>query len=64
MSAAGVLSLLWARKAIEQMITLGTYEVRTLANEWTVVTLDGRKSAHYENTILVTDGEPEILTLL
>lgn len=50
--------------AIEPMITLGTYEVRTLANEWTVVTLDGRKSAHYENTILVTDGEPEILTLL
>lgn len=49
--------------AIEPMITLGTYEVRTLANEWTVVTLDGRKSAHYENTILVTDGEPEILTL-
>lgn len=50
--------------AVEPMITLGTYEVRTLANEWTVVTLDGKKSAHYENTILVTDGEPEILTLL
>lgn len=50
--------------AVEPMITLGTYEVRTLANDWTVVTIDGRKSAHYENTILVTDGEPEILTLL
>jgi methionyl aminopeptidase len=50
--------------AIEPMVTLGTYEVRTLANDWTVVPLDGRKSAHYENTILVTDGEPEILTLL
>ena len=50
--------------AIEPMITLGTYEVRTLANDWTVVTKDGSKSAHYENTILVTDGEPEILTLL
>ena len=50
--------------AIEPMITLGTYEVRTLGNDWTVVTNDGRKSAHYENTILVTDGEPEILTLL
>lgn len=50
--------------AIEPMITLGTYEVRTLANDWTVVTRDGSKSAHYENTILVTDGEPEILTLL
>lgn len=50
--------------AVEPMITLGSYEVRTLANDWTVVTLDGRKSAHYENTILITDGEPEILTLL
>lgn len=49
--------------AIEPMIALGTYEVRTLANDWTVVTIDGKKSAHYENTILVTDGEPEILTL-
>ena len=50
--------------AIEPMITMGTYKVRTLANDWTVVTTDGSKSAHYENTILVTDGEPEILTLL
>ncbi|MBR2674649.1 MAG: type I methionyl aminopeptidase [Mogibacterium sp.] len=50
--------------AIEPMITLGTYKVRTLANDWTVVTADGSRSAHYENTILVTDGEPEILTLL
>lgn len=50
--------------AIEPMITLGTYKVRTLANDWTVVTTDGSRSAHYENTILVTDGEPEILTLL
>ena len=49
--------------AVEPMITLGTWEVRTLANDWTVVTTDGRRSAHYENTILVTDGEPEILTL-
>ena len=50
--------------AIEPMIALGTYEVRVLGNEWTVVTIDGRKAAHYENTILVTEGEPEILTLL
>ncbi len=49
--------------AIEPMIALGTYECRTLANDWTVVTLDGRNAAHYENTILITDGEPEILTL-
>ena len=50
--------------AIEPMIALGTYEVRVLGNEWTVVTIDGKKAAHYENTVLVTDGEPEILTLL
>jgi methionyl aminopeptidase len=49
--------------AVEPMIALGTCEVRVLGNNWTVVTLDGRKAAHYENTILVTDGEPEILTL-
>ena len=49
--------------AIEPMIALGSYEVRVLGNDWTVVTVDGRKSAHYENTVLVTDGEPEILTL-
>ena len=50
--------------AIEPMIALGTYEVRVLGNEWTVVTIDGKKAAHYENTVLVTDGEPEIMTLL
>ena len=49
--------------AIEPMICEGTYDVRTLSNDWTVVTLDGKLSAHYENTILVTDGEPEILTM-
>ena len=49
--------------AIEPMICMGTYEVRVLDNEWTVVTADGRLSAHYENSILITDGEPEILTM-
>jgi len=49
--------------AIEPMLALGTYECRTLANEWTVVTLDGKLSAHYENTVVITDGEPELLTL-
>ncbi len=48
--------------AIEPMITLGTYEVNVIG-KWKTVTADGKKSAHYENTILVTDGEPEILTL-
>ena len=50
--------------AIEPMINLGTWEVEFLDDDWTVVTRDGLPSAHYENTILITDGEPEILTLL
>ncbi len=50
--------------AIEPMINAGTYEVYWLEDDWTVVTEDGSLSAHYENTILVTDGEPEILTIL
>jgi len=48
--------------AIEPMINMGTYEVRTLSNNWTVVTLDSKLSAHFEHTIAVTEGEPEILT--
>ena len=50
--------------AIEPMICEGGYEVRTLENDWTVVTLDGKLSAHYENTVVITDGEPELLTLV
>ena len=49
--------------AIEPMINAGTWEVAWLDDDWTVVTDDGSLSAHYENTILITDGEPEILTL-
>lgn len=49
--------------AIEPMINLGGYEVEWLDDDWTVVAIDGLPSAHYENTILITDGEPEILTL-
>lgn len=49
--------------AIEPMVNAGTFDVRGLDNEWTVVTADGKLSAHYENTILITDGEPEILTM-
>uniref|UniRef100_A0A7V3V0P4 Methionine aminopeptidase n=1 Tax=candidate division WOR-3 bacterium TaxID=2052148 RepID=A0A7V3V0P4_UNCW3 len=48
--------------AIEPMVNIGTSGVRTLNNGWTVVTEDGQPSAHYENTVLVTDDEPEILT--
>jgi methionyl aminopeptidase len=50
--------------AIEPMVTEGTYEVRILGNHWTVVTRDGKSAAHYENTILITDDEPEILSLV
>ena len=49
--------------AIEPMITQGDYEVDVLLNDWTVVTVDGKLSAHYENTVVITDGEPELLTL-
>ena len=45
------------------MVNIGGVEVRVLDNDWTVVTADGSLSAHYENTILITDGEPEILTI-
>ena len=49
--------------AIEPMINLGTKEVEWMDDDWTVVTADGSLSAHYENTILITEGEPEIFTL-
>lgn len=48
--------------AIEPMINIGTYEVEWLSDDWTVVTADGSLSAHYENTVLITEGEPEILS--
>jgi methionyl aminopeptidase len=50
--------------AIEPMVNAGGWGVRTLGDKWTIVTSDGSLSAHYENTILITDGEPEILTLI
>ena len=49
--------------AIEPMVNAGTPEVRILKDRWTTVTADGKLSAHYENTVLITDGEPEILTV-
>lgn len=48
--------------AIEPMVNLGTGGVRVLADKWTVVTSDGKPSAHFEHTVLITKGEPEILT--
>ncbi|NHM28536.1 type I methionyl aminopeptidase [Desulfofundulus sp. TPOSR] len=50
--------------AIEPMVNAGTHEVRTLGDNWTVVTGDSKLSAHFEHTVAITDGEPEILTRL
>lgn len=49
--------------AIEPMVNAGAYDVRVLPDRWTTVTLDGSLSAHYENTVLITSGDPEILTV-
>lgn len=49
--------------AIEPMVNQGSYEVEVLLDNWTVVTIDGKLSAHYENTVVITDGEPELLTI-
>lgn len=48
--------------AIEPMVNAGDYEVWVLEDDWTVVTQDSTKSAHYENTVLITEGEPELLS--
>ena len=48
---------------VEPMICEGSWKVRVLDDDWTAVTVDGGWAAHYENTIIVTDGEPEIITL-
>ena len=49
--------------AVEPMVNAGVYDVRVLKDGWTTVTADGKLSAHYENSLLITDGEPEILTV-
>ena len=50
--------------AVEPMVNEGGFHVKTLSDGWTVVTLDGSLSAHYENTIAITTGEPKILTMV
>jgi len=50
--------------AVEPMVNEGSYKVKILDNKWTVVTADGSLSAHYENTIVITEGEPKILTII
>ena len=49
--------------AVEPMVNFGSARIRVLGDDWTVVTVDGSISAHYENTILITNGDPEILTV-
>ncbi|BAK81765.1 type I methionyl aminopeptidase [Candidatus Arthromitus sp. SFB-rat-Yit] len=49
--------------AIEPMVNLGKEHVRILDDNWTVVTMDNSLSAHYENTVIITDSDPEIITL-
>ena len=48
--------------AVEPMVNAGDWPVRVLKDKWTTVTVDGSLAAHYENTILITEGEPELLT--
>ena len=48
--------------AIEPMITQGSWEIDVLTDDWTAVTVDGGLAAHYENTVVITDGEPEVLS--
>lgn len=49
--------------AIEPMVNAGTHSLKVLKDGWTAVTLDGKLSAHYENTVFITEGEPEVFTL-
>ena len=49
--------------AIEPMINQGTWQVRFLDDGWSVLTMDGKPSAHYENTVIITEGEPIVTTL-
>ena len=50
--------------AIEPMVNVGSAKTRTMPDKWTVVTVDGKRSAHFEHTVAITDGEPRVLTRL
>jgi methionyl aminopeptidase len=50
--------------ALEPMVNVGTWRTKTLSDGWTVVTADGKRSAHFEHTIAITENGPEILTVL
>ena len=49
--------------AVEPMVNQGTWEIQVMKDGWTVKTADGKLAAHYENSILITDGDPEVLTV-
>ena len=63
MNRKGMLLKVGMTLAIEPMITAGGHEVDWLDDDWTVVTRDGSLAAHYENTVLITEGEPKLLSL-
>ena len=63
MNRKGMLLKAGMTLAIEPMITAGGHEVDWLDDDWTVVTRDGSLAAHYENTVLITEGEPKLLSL-
>ena len=50
--------------ALEPMVNIGGWQTRLSNNQWTVLTADGSLSAHFEHTIAISDGEPEVLTVL
>lgn len=50
--------------AVEPMVAIGTHKIKVLSDGWTAVMIDGKNAAHYEHTFTITDGEPELLTIL
>ena len=62
-AGAGILLKAGMTLALEPMVNAGKYQVRVKSDNWTVVTVDGQPSAHFEHTVAITEGEPEILTV-
>jgi methionyl aminopeptidase len=62
-AGAGILLRAGMTLALEPMVNAGKYQVRVKSDNWTVVTVDGQPSAHFEHTVAITEGEPEILTV-
>jgi methionyl aminopeptidase len=62
-AGVGILLKAGMTLALEPMVNAGKYQVRVKSDNWTVVTVDGQPSAHFEHTVAITEGEPEILTV-